>query len=758
MKVVGMDNGELSSLDFRFVVNEMRPRLIGGIFRKIYQFGKKQLAFEVYSRAHGEQILYADNKRMFIAGERMEAIDGPPNFCMFLRKHLMGREINDVRQHGFDRVVEIETDENMLIIEFVPPGNVVLCDKFYNIIMPLEVQRWKHREVRPKESYLFPPSQTDLTKIEIWDFFKEISDSEKDASSALAGMGLGRTYAQEVCVRAGIKPDKPASKVTVDEAAEIFNIFKGILGSEPEPCIYKGMVSAFPLKSVKAACKHASGLSEALDVFFSKEIEEQKLSAAQAAEEKAVKEETERVEYIEKTREEAKEKMMERKAEKFTKAQLIYRNYMLVSNVLDGIKTARDGGMSWQQIKEKLAASSSPEAKAIKEIRENEGIVIVDIEGNNVELDIRKTTEENAGQLFEGAKKLKKKIERIEQLPPPKPMDNAADSEAVRHAMVRDHGQIVEEVQATLAGGKAKMAKPKRVRKPNEAAPFEAVQALAAPAEPKSTRRRLQEAVSGKELIALPTSTSSKAETPALAGEPSGAAESADSGMSWQSHRQPVAKRKAKKRWYESYRWFISSEGNVVIAGKNALQNESAIKSRLKEGDAAFHADIHGAAFVVAKADASGSVGPLAVKEAAEFAAAHSKAWSAGFSEVDVLQFKYGQLSKTSPDGAKMPRGSFYAHRPHATHEKIEVRMSVGVRVDEEGAKVFAGPLMPVRKLCKYFATIQPGSTEGNELAQKVKNAILAKCMPEHRRAIDALLLGEFSRHIPSGQGSLVGG
>ena len=43
-------------------------------------------------------------------------------------------------------------------------------------------------------------------------------------------------------------------------------------------------------------------------------------------------------------------------------------------------------------------------------------------------------------------------------------------------------------------------------------------------------------------------------------------------------------------------------------------------------------------------------------------------------------------------------------------------------------------------------------------VAQKVKNAILAKCMPEHRRAIDSLPLDEFSRHIPSGQGSIVGG
>jgi hypothetical protein len=230
-------------------------------------------------------------------------------------------------------------------------------------------------------------------------------------------------------------------------------------------------------------------------------------------------------------------------------------------------------------------------------------------------------------------------------------------------------------------------------------------------------------------------------------------------GKKLKERKPRAAKPRKGKRWYETYRWFISSEGNVVVAGKNALQNDSVIKSRFKEGDAAFHADIHGAAFVVAKADGEGKVGPLTVKEAAEFAAAHSKAWASGFTEVDVSQFRPGTLSKTAPDGAKLPRGSFHANGTEAVHEKVDVRLSVGVSVGDDGvAGVFAGPLMPVRKSCRYFVTIQPGGMEGNELAQKIKNGILARCMPEHRRPIEALPPDEFSRHIPGGSGSLVGG
>jgi predicted ribosome quality control (RQC) complex YloA/Tae2 family protein len=725
-----MDGGELSSMDIGFLVRELKERLAGGFFRKVYQYGRKQFVFEVYSSAHGNQLLYADNKRMFIASEKEDAPGEPPSFCMLLRKHLSSRPIKDVRQHGFDRVVEIETDENIIIFEFVPPGNIVLCDRMYNIIMPLELQRWKHREVKSGESYLFPPSQAEVQKLEIWDFFQTVSGSDRNVCFVLAGMGLGDSYAREACARAQLRHDKPASSVTVDEATTLFNEVKAMLSAPPEPCIYGDAVSVFPLQTKLGSCRLASGLSEALDTYFSKTVEEERQKVA----DDAVKLEEERIERIETAREEALEQLSEKKVEKSSGAQAIYRHYDIISNVLTGIKSARDSGMPWEQIKSRIAASQSREARAVKEIREDEGKIILSIDNSDVEIDMRKSPEENAGLLFDTAKRIQKKIERIESLPKPepKPMD-----------------KLVEEVQYNLTGKKLKEQKPRKPRKKKIAEGVspttesikqtESIPAgsAASPAIPQTPAEKMQAAIAS---ITPP---------PAPKPQPPKA-------------RKPRVPRATKgRKWYETYRWFISSEGNVVVGGKNALQNDSLIKSRFKEGDAAFHADIHGAAFVIAKADQSGGVGQLTVKEAAEFAAAYSKAWSSGFTEVDVNQFASGSLSKTSPDGAKLPRGSFHASATEGTQEKVDVRLSIGVAVADVGgvceAKVLAGPLMPVRKSCRYFATIQPGAVDCNELAQKVKNAILAKCMPEHRRPIEALPLEEFSRHVPGGAGSLVG-
>ena len=56
-----------------------------------------------------------------------------------------------------------------------------------------------------------------------------------------------------------------------------------------------------------------------------------------------------------------------------------------------------------------------------------------------------------------------------------------------------------------------------------------------------------------------------------------------------------------KQFWFEKYIYFISSEGYLVLGGRDAQQNETLYKRYLKKGDIYVHADLHGAASVVVK-------------------------------------------------------------------------------------------------------------------------------------------------------------
>jgi predicted ribosome quality control (RQC) complex YloA/Tae2 family protein len=115
------------------------------------------------------------------------------------------------------------------------------------------------------------------------------------------------------------------------------------------------------------------------------------------------------------------------------KADTIYSFYGLVEDILNGIRKAKDSGLPWTEIKSRIESEPTPEAEAIVEIREHEGTVLVNLGGQEMELDFRKSVEENAADYFEESKTARKKatgaeraiddkrhdISMIEEMPPP---------------------------------------------------------------------------------------------------------------------------------------------------------------------------------------------------------------------------------------------------------------------------------------------------------------------------------------------------
>src|SRR2546430_14060827 len=56
-----------------------------------------------------------------------------------------------------------------------------------------------------------------------------------------------------------------------------------------------------------------------------------------------------------------------------------------------------------------------------------------------------------------------------------------------------------------------------------------------------------------------------------------------------------------KSMWFEAYRWTISSEGHLILGGRDARTNDQLVKKHLKGRDRYAHADVHGAPSTVIK-------------------------------------------------------------------------------------------------------------------------------------------------------------
>ncbi|CEG84017.1 hypothetical protein RMATCC62417_17873 [Rhizopus microsporus] len=116
-----------------------------------------------------------------------------------------------------------------------------------------------------------------------------------------------------------------------------------------------------------------------------------------------------------------------------------------------------------------------------------------------------------------------------------------------------------------------------------------------------------------------------------------------------------------KPFWFEKFQWFISTEGYLVIAGRDMQQNEMLVKRYLSKDDVYVHADLHGAASVVVKnkPQANGQpISPSTLYQAGIMSVCQSKAWDSKI--VTSAYWVYpDQVSKSAPTGEYLTTGSF---------------------------------------------------------------------------------------------------
>ena len=135
------------------------------------------------------------------------------------------------------------------------------------------------------------------------------------------------------------------------------------------------------------------------------------------------------------------------------------------------------------------------------------------------------------------------------------------------------------------------------------------------------------------------------------------------------------------------FAWFITSDNYLVVAGKDAQQNEQLVKRYLRPGDAYLHAEIHGAATCVLRAkrrrrkDGKTQVMPLsdqALREAGTFTICRSSAWSSKM-VTSAYWVESHQVSKTAPTGEYLTVGSFMIRGRKNFLPASTLEMGVGV-------------------------------------------------------------------------------
>lgn len=647
----------MSNVDVYAICHEMRELLKGARVDKAFQPTKDTVLIRFHVSGRGRvDVVFQAGIRTHLTQYPLPNPKIPPNFPMLLRKYIKGATVEDIRQHNFDRIIEIQVKKEQrftLVVELFAKGNIILLNEDGNIILPLKRKLWSDRKISSKEEYKYPPQRginpLKLEKDELKELFK---NSSTDIIRTLARSGLGGIYAEEIIMRADIQKELPAAEISKEDLDSIYNsiqeLFEPLKTLKFHPQIVSnGKEDVLPI-DLKLYEKYKKETFEtynlAADEFYSSKVRED------------IKQEYEGIWGAEVKKFEKRLKIQEDTLAKFhrtieesqKKGELLYANYSKIQNILNIILQAREK-YSWNEIasKLKLAKKQGLKDSEIIESLDKLGNLNLRIDNVPIMIDATSTIPENAEVYYEKAKKAKRKINGV-------------------HIAI------------------------------------------------EKTKKEIEKAKNKKEI---------------------------------EMEKVTLPEKRVKKelKWFEKLRWFLSSDGFLVIGGRDANTNEMVVKKYMENNDIYLHSDIHGAPSVVIKNEGK-EIPETTIHEAASFAASFSSAWAKGFGSQDVYWVHPDQVSKTPKSGEFVAKGAFIIRGSRNYIRAATLLIAVGV-VDYEGERLMAGPLDAVKKYTAKYVIIKPGYTKKEALAREILRKI-----DEER----IFTLEDIIRVLPSGKADIV--
>ena len=204
-----------------------------------------------------------------------------------------------------------------------------------------------------------------------------------------------------------------------------------------------------------------------------------------------------------------------------------------------------------------------------------------------------------------------------------------------------------------------------------------------------------------------------------------------------------------KKNWYERYRWFYTSNGYLVIGGRDAASNSAVVRKHLVKNDKIFHADIFGSPFFIIKN--AENAPDTSMNEVAHATVCFSRAWREGLYGVSAYWVNPEQVKKSAPSGEFLPKGSFTIEGQRNFINSGNLKLSVGIIPQDDGHVLTCGPSETIKKNSICYAIIEPDGAEMVETAKKIR----IEFSKIHEEITKKINIDDFVRVMPSGKSQI---
>ena len=354
---------EITAFDLAFLTRELQA-LVGEWLDKTYILGDRGFLITFGNKT----MLQATPSSCWIPVTKPETPEKIHPFAARLRKLIGNSKVLTIEQVCSERILAVRVrrseKEYVLYLEIFGRGNIILCDATNIVLAALAM----NNRVQRDQAYKLPES-IDTFHMDEREFALKFAQSTDNASKTLAvQFGLGKTLAEELCVRSGVSASETA---TPQHAQEMHLALKKLLSQESKPQLIHDNSILLDVTPIPFDCyankkrENVQSFGQALARIFA-------VPAAAVKEQKLVpmQKKLQKIETMIALQQKNLAVLEQKAVQEHKTGEYLYEHYQEVKQLLADIVEAKKT-LSWKEVKAKF--------KQIQELNEATGDVTVDI-------------------------------------------------------------------------------------------------------------------------------------------------------------------------------------------------------------------------------------------------------------------------------------------------------------------------------------------------------------------------------------------
>ncbi|KAL5415928.1 hypothetical protein PMIN06_006892 [Paraphaeosphaeria minitans] len=662
-----------SSLDVKVIAHELQQTLVPLRVTNVYDLSSRIFLFKFHKPDHREQLIIESGFRCHLTSYARTTASAPSAFVAKLRKYLKTRRVTAISQVGTDRIIEFQFSDGLyrLYFEFYAGGNIVLTDgdlKILSLLRNVE-EGAEHEQLRTGLQYNLSLRQNyggipELTKERVQQALQKAIDRQKEQPAASGkkakkshkdalrkALAVSITECPPLLVDHALRIVSFDSSLKPEEVLADDGLLEGLLGvlqqarkiseditsteqikgyilAKPNPAapkeedpteentlekskdLYDDFHPFQPAQFKDSEYKFLEfdGFNKCVDEFFSS-IEGQKLESklherevhARKKLDQARKEHQSRIGGLQQTQE-----------LNFRKAEAILANIHRVDEAMAAVNGLIGQGMDWGEIA-RLIEREQEQGNAVAQLIK----LPLKLHENTITLLLEEAKEGEGDQ---------QEDEGYETSEVEESSDEDALSESTKKATapqtpVRSTLTIDVDLGLTAYKNSSEYFDQKKTAKGKESRTIEASEKAM-----KAHERKV--------------------------------AEDLKKGL---KQEKEVLRPVRRQQWFEKFIYFISSDGYLVLGGKDGPQNEIIYRRYLRKGDIYVHADLKGAVPMIIKNNPNtpdSPIPPSTLSQAGHLSVCTSEAWDSK-AVMSAWWVKADQVSKIGHGGEFLATGLF---------------------------------------------------------------------------------------------------